>query len=396
MSSDDDPPTREAHTACASCLRRSWLLSMLSAPLDYVARDRERLHAVLALCDLELLQAVGGRRRAELQDQYHAFQPGRRRCDGAVRAVCRHNACYPEALSGPAAPPMLNVAGGTSRLAALCSTPLVAIVGSRAPSDYGWEMARSFARGLAGSGVGVIGGWSDGIPIAAHTGALQSTGATLAVIGSGLHVSSPARRRALLRRVTRSGCAISELPCDCGGRRWGALAGERIVAQLAAITVVVEAEDTVGELWPAYLAKAHGRAVAAIPGRVTSPLSQGANALLMNGAVLVRDVQDVLNLLHTSDRSRSVRSPALSPYARLEPRLRAVLERVGAGRDTPDSLTSDGADPGEMLLALSELELLGALCRGDGGRYAPTHPLPRSQQRTGDDGKGMTGEAGAS
>ena len=102
----------------------------------------------------------------------------------------------------------------------------------------------------------------------------------------------------------------------------------------------------------------------------------------MDGASLVRGPQDVLELLYRIGASppdgHAAPEPHAGPepYAALEPRLKATLERVGAGCDTPDKLTRAGADSAEVLLALSELELMGLLARGDGGRYVPRHPLP--------------------
>ena len=300
---------------------------------------------------------------------------------GNAQALCRHHRDYPRALNGPAAPRMLNVAGGRTRLTTLAAAPVVAILGSRAASDYGMEMASSLARGLAASGVTVTACLVDGIAIAAHAGAIRAQGATLSVLGGGLDVSCPARRRSLYERLTRTGCALSELPCDCRGRRWGHLASERIVVELAELSVVVEAEETAAELAAARMAWALGRTVAAIPGRLTSPLSSGAHALLMDGASLVRGAQDVLELLYRAGISRPPAQTATQPHAELESRLRAVLERVGAGRDTPDKLTRGEVNAGETLLALSELELMGLLARGDGGRYVPRYPLPAAAER---------------
>jgi DNA processing protein len=371
--------------ACVSCLRRSWLLSVLSGPLEYCARDRERLIELLALTDGELLAAVAGRRTVELKARYERFPAGELACGEDLEAICRHRRGYPHALNGPAAPRMLDVAGGAGRLAKLTAAPVVAILGSRAASDYGLEMARSLARGLAASGVTVAAGLTDGIAIAAHAGALDASGGTVAVMGGGLGVSCPARRRSLYARIKRDGCAVSELPRDCRGRRWGQLASERIVVELAGLAVVVEAEQTPGDLAGARIAQALGRAVAAIPGRVTSPLSRGTHALLMDGASLIRGPQDVLELLYRIGASppdgHAAREPraGAEPYAELEPRLKATLERVGAGCDTPDKLTRAGADSAEVLLALSELELIGLLARGDGGRYVPRHPLPAGE-----------------
>jgi DNA processing protein len=373
--------------ACAECLRRSWLLSEMSGPLDYCARDRGRLLELLALPDRELLKAVAGRRISELQNRYECFQAGAparpppHSPDTAT--ICHHSHGYPHWLSGPAAPHMLEVAGGVERLAKLTAAPVVAIVGSRAPSDYGMEMARSLARGLTASGVTVTSGLTDGIAVAVHAGALDANGASIAVLGGGLSVSCPARRRSLYERITHAGCAVSELPRDCSGRRWGHLAGERIIVELAQLTVLVEAQDTPAELAGARMAQALGRTLAAIPGRVSSPVARGPHALLMDGARLIQGPQDVLELLRPPEDSLSDGQPLDTSPARdasrardtsaagLPHNLRDLLGRVGSGCDTPEKLTRSGADPAEILLALSELELLGLLGRGDGGRYLP-------------------------
>jgi DNA processing protein len=380
----DGPSRRRAPGACARCLRRSWLLASLGGPLEYCARDRGRLSELLALADDELLQALAGRRLVELRARFEHFQVGELARAAGVETICRHRRGYPSGLAQAASPHMLAVAGDVARLVELASSPVVAIVGSRAASDYGMEMARSFARGLAASGVTVAASLSDGIAIAAHAGALDAGGASIAVMGGGLGVSCPARRRSLYDRVKRAGCAVSELPFDCAGRRWGQLAGERIVVELAQLTVLVEAQDTPGELAGARTAQALGRAVAAIPGRVTSPLSRGTHALLMDGASLIRDPADALELLYARTASSAAVQPRRlaggSPTAGAGPgrRLTAMLERVGAGEDTPDKLTREGTDAAEVLLALSELELLGLLARGDGGRYVPRAPLATS------------------
>jgi DNA processing protein len=394
MSSQADRP--RAQGACRTCRRRSWLLEQLSGPLECCARDRRRLLELLALADDQLLAAVAGRRARELRAAYERFgaieQPSRR--EGTAEAICRHRRGFPRALTGPASPPMLEVAGGARRLATLTAAPVVAIAGTTAASDYGMQMARSLARGLSACGVTVAAGLTDGIAVAAHAGALDARGAGIAVMGGGLGVSCPARRRSLYERVTRDGCAVSELPWSCDGRRWGQLASERIVVALSQLVVLVEADDTASDLMPARIARSLTRSLAAVPGRVTSPLSRGTHALLIDGASLVRGPQDVLELLHAAGSTRAGEPaahagmtgagesaapwPSSAPalYARLESSLRTTMERVGRGCDTPDKLARAGHDPADVLLALSELELLGLLVRGDGGRYVPREPLP--------------------
>jgi DNA processing protein len=359
--------------ACASCLRRGWLLARLSAGLDRRACDLDRLMALLALDDEELLRALAGSRRATLEADYGAFDPQNARRARGVEALCVHDRGYPGALRHPAAPRMLHVQGGVERLAKLASAPLVAIVGSARATDYGMETARTLARGLAACGVTVLNGSMDGIAVAAQAGVLEGGGRGLSVVGGGLDVAHPARRRALHARLIEHGCAVSELPCGCDGRRWGPVAAERITARLAQLVVVVEAREDPRELAPALIARQLGRIVAAIPGRVTSSASSGTHALLIDGARLVRGPADVLELLHP----RCPPAPSLrrEETARLTAPLREVLELVGAGRDTPGKLIDGTHDAAEVLLALSQLELMGLLARGDGGRYLPLSPI---------------------
>jgi DNA processing protein len=224
--------------------------------------------------------------------------------------------------------------------------------------------------------VTVTGGLSDGIAAAAHTGALGVGGKTVAVMPGGLEVACPAGRRSLYEQVRLGGCAVAELPSDCPGRRWGRLASERIVAALAELVIVVEADERPVEVACARIARDFGGIVAAVPGRVTSPLSRGPHALLSEGAALVRGPEDALELLWRlgAPAARSRARATSEPRVNLTDRLRRTLDRVGAGEDTPDKLTCRGGDLGEVLLALSELEVRGLLARGEGGRYLPRDP----------------------
>jgi DNA processing protein len=356
-------------------MRRSWLLAELGGPLDFWARDRGRLNELLALGDGELIEAVAGRRRAELKDRHASLGADELHRPPDVDAVCRHDPRYPPALRDAGAPWMLYVGGGGGRLKRLAAAPVVLIDGSSRASDYGIEMARSLARGLAAAGVTVVSGIGDGIALAAQTAALEADGPTLAVLDGGIGVSPPGRRRWLYERVARRGCAISELPCKRQGRIWGAVASVRTRVRLSTLTVVVEATDAERELAPARWAQELGRTLAAVPGRVTSPLSSGTNTLLMEGAAMVRGPGDVLELLYPL----SVAPPTVSVQATepgLTARLRRVLERVGAGCDTPEKLTGEGVALEDALVALTELELMGLLGRGDGGRYVPRGAFP--------------------
>ncbi len=358
-----------AHSdACPACLRRAWLLETLSARLAYRARDPERLLQALALNDEDLIKAIAGRRKAELQERHARFACSQLPPTNGVERICRHDSRYPVALRGAAAPRMLHVAGGVERLRLLLAQPTVAIVGTRRASDYGMEVAYGLARGLSASGITVVSGLAEGIAAAAHQGALCAGAHTVTVMAGGVDVASPASWRGLHRRIAAEGCALAELPCGATTRGWCHVARARIVATLVRMVIVVEAREHPTELLHARLADAAGARIAAVPGRVSAPAARGPHLLLRGGALLVSDPRDVLDALH---------GVAVHPVAESRPapsgRLRAVLEQVGAGNDTVAKLTAgdalDGAPKSEVLVALAELELGGAVARGDGGRY---------------------------
>ena len=156
----------------------------------------------------------------------------------------------------------------------------MAIVGTRTASDYGMEVARELARGLAASGVTVATNFAEGIPSAVLAGALEADGATLAVMSASVERCTPAWRTPLYRRVLERGCSIAEYHASSRTRRWWPYASARTLALLAQLVVVVEATDKPGDLACANVALSRARHVAAIPGRISSPVSKGTNRLL--------------------------------------------------------------------------------------------------------------------
>jgi DNA processing protein len=371
MTSEPDRP--DGACACGDCLQRSRLLAELIVPLDYCARDPSRLLDVLALADENLIAALGGRRRAELEatlrqrpdppDATAAACPGGAGA-GASGAACRHDPRYPRRMLDARAPRLLFASAGAEQMVELASAPVVAVFGSAHPSDYGAEVAGSIAAGLAVCGVSVatvlVGGVAESARLAvAGVGARQ-----LAIAPDGLAAGTARGRR------SENCCVLAELPPEVRGRTFGAVSALRTLVVLGQVILCVEARASARELLAAKLAASFDRPVAAVPGRVTSPWSAGPNALLQGGAELARSAEDVLALLPASDRgaANARRAPLRGV---LEPRLQSLLERVAGGRDTLARLCEDERDPGAILHALSELELLGLLGRGEGGCYVP-------------------------
>lgn len=351
--------------ACRSCRRRAWLLRWLAGHIEHHRSDRHALLALLGLEDRALIEAVGGALREQVHRRYDLWDdaPG-----ATLAAICRHDTRYPGRLDElPGAPAVLHLSPDCERALELLGATSVAIVGSRACSEYGREVARSLAHGLAAAGVCVVSGMAFGIDSAAHGGALEAGGPTLAVLAGGVDIPYPASKRSLHRRLCVEAAVVSELPAGTRPRRWCFLARNRIIAALAEVTVVVEARERSGALVTAGYACDFDRDVGAVPGRVTSPASQGTNGLIRDGAHLVRDAGDVLDLVYgVGAREVAAHAPTL------EPRLEMVLDQVRAGADTSNALAAAGIDPGEAAAALTELELLGCVRRGLGGRYVPT------------------------
>jgi DNA processing protein len=207
-----------------------------------------------------------------------------------------------------------------------------------------------------------------GVDSAAHAGALEARGATVAVLAGGPDRAYPASKRRLHERIAADGLVVSEMPPGTPARRWCFPARNRLIAALARVTVVVEAGARSGSLITASLAADIGREVAATPGPVTAPLSAGTNNLIADGARLVRGPHDVLELLFGASAPPSAPAPA----ADLPADLRDMLERIGSGCDTVGALAAAGLGVDAVLAGLAQLELRGRVRRAAGGRYAPT------------------------
>lgn len=360
---------------CAACLRRTWLVARLAGHIEIAWMRRRPLPALLALADDALVAALGGDERPRIEEEYARFDPQVAIAACAahdVLALCRCDPRYPLRLHElPDPPAVLHVFGQRAGFERCAAQESVAIVGARRGSPYGLEQARGLGRGLAAAGLTVVSGMALGIDAAAHAGALEVDGATIAVLAGGPERPYPASKRRLHERIAATGAVLSELPPGTGARRWCFPARNRLIAALTRATVVVEAGERSGSLITASLATDLGRDVAAVPGLVTAPLAAGTNALIADGATLVRGAHDVLELLFGA-AGVVARTPA--PDAGLEPDLAALLNRVRGGQDTVAALVGEGCAVDATLAGLAQLELRGLLRRLAGGRYLPAAP----------------------
>lgn len=365
-------------TACDPCLRRAWLLGRLSGHLDAIRGRREYIREVLALSDADLLAALAGDQAGAIGRDHAAFdaRPLRDAVAAAGQgAVCRHDDSYPPALRElPDQPAVLFVVGGDRAVGDLVAltqdpagAPAVAIVGARRASSDAKRMAEQLGRDLSVAGIPVISGMALGVDAWAHRGALVGGGGTIAVLGSGADVVYPRTETGLYEELTSCGVVLSELPPGATARKWTFPARNRIIAALAAMTVVVEAAERSGSLITATLAEGLGREVGAVPGRPGVTGTRGTNLLLQQGCAVVLEAQDVLDQLFGVGARQAGRP--VRDVAGLAPPLRGMLEAVRAGHDTVGELCQDPHAVAAVSAQLGELEFLGYVRRSPDGRY---------------------------
>jgi DNA processing protein len=356
---------RGATRACDACLRRTDLIAALAGWLDIEWRNRDAPSRVLARSDEKLLDACDMPR---LRARYEAFDADVARAavdEAGLVAICRCDAAYPARLGDLADPPaVLHVAGEPE---AVGLDDAVAVVGARRATQYGLTVAHDVGRGLAAAGVSVVSGLALGVDAAAHTGALAGSAPPVAVLAGGADRPYPASKRQLHEAVKAAGAVVSEMPPGFGIHRWAFVARNRLIAALARVVVVVEATERSGSLTTADLGAELGRTVAAVPGRVTCATATGVNALIRDGAVLVRNVDDVLEQLTEITGARYEKRPPGEDD--LDPVLRRMLEAIGDGHSTLPMLVGCGFDARTVMTGLGRLESHGLVRRGFGGRY---------------------------
>jgi DNA processing protein len=268
-----------------------------------------------------------------------------------IRWLSRSAPAFPCGLASIFDPPVgIFVRGAEDE--ELLERAAVAIVGARSCSSYGASVARTLGRELAAAGLVVVSGLARGVDGEAHRGALESRGPTVAVLGCGVDRMYPAAHAELARRVMERGLIVSEYAPGVEPAPWRFPARNRVIAGLAAATVVVEARERSGALITADLALEEGREVFAVPGEITSALSAGTNALLRIGATALTSAADVLDAYGLV--AAEGESVELSPSA--ERVLAELRDRPAAADELARAIEEPAA---EVATALAELELAG-------------------------------------
>jgi DNA processing protein len=265
---------------------------------------------------------------------------------------------------------------GTPNLRHLLQTS-VAMVGSRACSSYGEHAAAELAAGLGDHGTTIVSGGAYGIDAAAHRGALASTGTTIAILACGVDVSYPRSNSALFNRIAGEGLLVSELPPGCAPTKLRFLARNRLIAATTQGTVVIEAAIRSGALNTANWSEQCGRPVLAVPGPITSRMSEGTHLLIRErNAMLATSVADILEAISPLGQHLTPypHTPA-TPEDALDHDLRRTLDAVPVLRPSPSTriATIAGLDHDTVQECLETLAQANLVTYEDSGwRLSPT------------------------
>ena len=301
---------------------------------------------------------------------------------------------FPEMLTqGITAPPVLFLRGNVQ----LLHKPSAAIVGSRHATPQAMRIAKDFGRALSEKDIPVVSGMASGIDTAAHQGALQAGGGTIAVWGTGIDRIYPPSNKNLAYEIAEKGLIVSEFPIGTRPYAGNFPRRNRLIAALSQVTLVVEAALESGSLITARLAAEMGREVMAVPGSIDNPHSKGCHKLIKDGAKLVECLDDILHecprLLQNEGASsysinkgipekritavQTASDPPFSSEGKMpsektenRPVGGGVLDRMGFDPVHPDVLAEQlGMPAADLYAELLELELDGSIAAMPGGRY---------------------------
>lgn len=286
--------------------------------------------------------------------------------NAGITLLCWDDPLFPPLLkeiSDP--PPILYVLGSPQ----LLSAPGIAMVGARAASSYGLQVAERMATELARRDLVIISGFALGIDTAAHRGALAAGGKTIAVMGCGLDIIYPAQNRKLHGQIASLGAIISETPLGTPPEGFRFPARNRIISGLSLGVVVVEAAHRSGTLITAHQALEQGRDVFAIPGRIDSPKSEGCHRLIQEGAKLVFSAADILEelALATTAASPAETRVQARPLPPEEGRVFSLLEVYP--RNIEEIIQAAQLPAHRISEILLNLELLGLVASLPGKQY---------------------------
>jgi DNA processing protein len=280
---------------------------------------------------------------------------------------------YPQLLREiPSPPPLLYYRGEVDLQENLGQKPLVGIVGTRQPTEYGIKWTRQISTALAKNGFTVVSGMAEGIDTESHAAAMKAGGRTIAVVGTGVDVIYPHKNQGLYKQILTSGIVISEYPAKTAPNRTHFPRRNRIIAGLSRAVLVIEAPIKSGALITATYANEFCRDVYALPGRIDDQPSQGCLKLISQGAGLInQELSELLTMLGAIPQI-DIEPPIVKslPLSNLTPELQQIIDTL-----TIDTVSFDviiqktGMDAALVSSSLLQLELMGLVTQLPGMRY---------------------------
>ena len=358
MNSSYFSPTSDAFAACHALASATLPAHRLQALLT--AAEGDPVHALTRGDGLTPRQKerLAEARAAPISSRLREFA-----LEKEVRALLLGSPDYPRLLAPlDDAPPILFVRGTFPEATG------VALVGSRRATVYGRGQAERFARALAEAGLVVVSGGAAGIDTAAHRGAVEVGGVSVAVVASGLDTSYPVENRNLFDRLAAEGGAVvSEYPLGTTPEPWRFPARNRIIAGMCPLTLVIEAPEASGALITARNAAEYGREVFVVPGAVDTGNSRGCHRLIQDGAALADGPQDVLDALSSVPRSEALPVAPVPDLPEGEAALYARFSRAPIHLDEAAELS--GLSSPQAAVAATMLEMKGLIRREPGGFF---------------------------
>ncbi len=277
---------------------------------------------------------------------------------------------YPRLLlETPSPPPLLYYLGKVEPTENAGTIPMIGIVGTRNPTEYGKRWTKKITQALVKHGFGIVSGMAAGIDTVAHYSCLEANGRTIAVLGTGVDTVYPHSNFSLHQKLQKEGLIVSEYPSGTQPDRGHFPARNRIIAGLCRATIIIEAPKRSGALITARFANDFCRDVYVLPGSLDNSQSVGCLALLNSGAHVILGIEHLLETLGTMPRLDLI-TPPPKKIPKLEPSLTEIYQLIDRESTPLDTIVSQtGKSTGEILAALSQLELMDLVSQLPGMRY---------------------------
>ena len=278
---------------------------------------------------------------------------------------------YPRLLlETPSPPPLLYYSGQVEPTENEGIKPMIGIVGTRNPTEYGKRWTKKITEALVGHGFGIVSGMAAGIDTVAHSTCLQANGRTIAVLGTGVDRVYPYSNRNLHQQLKAGGLIVSEYPSQTPPDRGHFPARNRIIAGLCRAVLIIEAPQRSGALITARFANDFGRDVYVLPGSLDNERSLGCLALLNTGAHVILGVENLLEMLGTMPCLDRIAPTPSKPKPDLQPELKSIYELIEIESVAIDAIANQTElSTSEVLSALSQLEIMDLVVQVPGMRY---------------------------